>query len=85
MRFSLIIPLAPDRDAPILESIKKLDYPRSEFHVVVVKGLNPSENRIIYYINHEIILSDISDSRQITIEVIYKQRAFLLIKGRRIL
>lgn len=45
MRFSLIVPLAPDRDAPILESIKKLDYPRNEFHVVVVRGLNPSENR----------------------------------------
>ena len=45
MKFSLIIPLAPDRDAPILESIKQLDYPKNEFHVVVVKGLNPSENR----------------------------------------
>lgn len=45
MKFSLIVPLAPERDAPILESIKKLDYPKSEFHVVVVKGRNPSENR----------------------------------------
>ena len=45
MRFSLIVPLAPDRDAPILESIKQLDYPKNKFHVVVVKGLNPSENR----------------------------------------
>jgi len=45
MKFSLVIPLAPNRDAPILETIKQLDYPKNEFHVVVVKGLNPSENR----------------------------------------
>jgi glycosyltransferase involved in cell wall biosynthesis len=45
MKFSLVIPLAPSRDAEIIESIKKLDYPKNEFHVVVVKGLNPSENR----------------------------------------
>ncbi|MEK6760721.1 MAG: glycosyltransferase [Nanoarchaeota archaeon] len=45
MKFSLVVPLAPDRDAPIIESIKNLDYPKSEFHVIVVKGLNPSANR----------------------------------------
>lgn len=45
MKFSLVIPLAPDRDAPIIESIKNLDYPKKEFHVVVVMGLNPSANR----------------------------------------
>jgi len=45
MKFSLVVPLAPDRNAPIIESIKEMDYPKSEFHVVVVKGLNPSENR----------------------------------------
>ncbi|MCW8965857.1 MAG: glycosyltransferase [Candidatus Pacearchaeota archaeon] len=45
MKFSLVIPVAPDRNAPIIESIKKLDYPKDEFHIVVVKGLNPSENR----------------------------------------
>ena len=45
MKFSLIIPLAPDRDAPIIESIKKLDYSKNDFHVVVMKGKNPSMNR----------------------------------------
>ncbi len=45
MRFSIVIPLAPYRDAEIIDSIKKLDYPVSEFHVVVIKGRNPSENR----------------------------------------
>ena len=45
MKFSLVIPLAPERNAPILESIKQIDYPRKDFHVIVVKGRNPSENR----------------------------------------
>src|SRR3989338_2426548 len=45
MRFTLIIPLAPERDAPIIEAIKKLDYDKNKFHVVVVKGKNPSANR----------------------------------------
>jgi len=45
MKFSLVIPLAPERTPEILDSIKELDYPKSEFHVVVVKGLNPSDNR----------------------------------------
>ena len=45
MKFSLVIPLAPERDAEIIDSIKKIDYPKSEFHVIVVKGKNPSENR----------------------------------------
>ena len=45
MRFSLIIPVAPERDAGIIESIKNLKYPKSEFHVIVVRGKNPSENR----------------------------------------
>ncbi len=45
MKFSLIIPVAPERDAPIIESLKNIDYPKSEFHVIVVKGKNPSENR----------------------------------------
>ncbi|MFH1359028.1 MAG: glycosyltransferase family 2 protein [archaeon] len=45
MKFTLVIPVAPERGAEIIESIKKLDYPKSEFHVVVVRGLNPSENR----------------------------------------
>lgn len=45
MKFSLVIPLAPYRDAEILDSIKKLDYPKSQFHVIVVKSLNASDNR----------------------------------------
>ncbi|MEK6820450.1 MAG: glycosyltransferase, partial [Nanoarchaeota archaeon] len=45
MRFSLVIPLAPERGAEILNSIKEIDYPRREFQVIVVKGKSPSENR----------------------------------------
>ena len=45
MKFTLIIPLAPERTAPILEPIKKLDYPKNKFHVIVSKGMNPSLNR----------------------------------------
>ena len=45
MKFTLVVPVAPERDAPIIDSIKNLDYPKNEFHVVVVKGINPSENR----------------------------------------
>lgn len=45
MKFSLVIPLAPYRDAEILGSIENLDYPRKEFQVIVVKSLNPSDNR----------------------------------------
>ncbi len=45
IKFSLIIPVAPERNVEIIESIKKLDYPKSNFHVIVVKGTNPSKNR----------------------------------------
>lgn len=45
MRFSLVIPLAPDRDAPIIDFLKKMDYPKSQFEIIVIKGTNPSENR----------------------------------------
>ncbi|MEK6913319.1 MAG: glycosyltransferase [Nanoarchaeota archaeon] len=45
MKFSLMIPLAPGRNAEILDSIKKLDYPKKEYEVIVVEGLNPSDNR----------------------------------------
>ena len=45
VKFSLVIPVAPTRNAEILESIKKLDYPKKDFEVLVEIGLNPSENR----------------------------------------
>ena len=45
MKFSLVIPLAPERNAEIIDSIKELNYPKKEYEVIVREGLNPSENR----------------------------------------
>ena len=45
MKFSLIIPVAPYRNAEILNSINNLDFPKKDFEVIVEKGTNPSENR----------------------------------------
>ncbi len=45
MKFSLVIPLAPYRNAEILESIEKLNYPKEEFEVVVIKGPNSPKNK----------------------------------------
>ncbi len=44
-KFSLIIPVAPERNAEILGSIRNLDYPTEKFQVIVIRGRNPSENR----------------------------------------
>ena len=45
MKFSLIIPVAPDRNAEILGSLKRLDYPKKEYEIIVIPGKNPSDNR----------------------------------------
>lgn len=45
MKYSIIIPVAPGRDAPVLRDVKNLDYPNSEYQVFVIQGTNPSENR----------------------------------------
>ena len=45
VKFSLIIPVAPERKAEILASIEQLDYPKEAFESVVARGANPSENR----------------------------------------
>jgi len=45
MRFSLIIPVAPYRDAEILGSISKLDFSKKDYEIIVEKGTNASENR----------------------------------------
>lgn len=43
--FSLIIPVAPGREADILTSIGRLEYPAAGFELLVVRGSNPSANR----------------------------------------
>ena len=45
IKFSVIIALAPDRDAEVLESLKNADYDNKKIQIVIKKGLNPSENR----------------------------------------
>src|SRR3989344_5663418 len=45
LKFSIIIALAPGRSAPVVESIKKLNYQQDKYEVIIKKGLNPSENR----------------------------------------
>ncbi len=45
MRFSLVIPVALYRDAEILKSLEKLDFPKEEYEIIVKPGPNPSENR----------------------------------------
>lgn len=44
-KFTLVIPVAPERNVEIMNSIQELDYPKSDFDVIIVKGKNPSENR----------------------------------------
>ena len=40
-----MIPVAPERDVEILNSVKELEYPKSDFHVIVIKSKNVSKNR----------------------------------------
>jgi len=42
---SIIIPVAPYRDAEIVESIKKSNYPKNKYEILIQKGTNPSKNR----------------------------------------
>lgn len=44
-KFSIIIALAPDRTAPVLESLDRLNYSKKDYEIIIEKGLNPSENR----------------------------------------
>lgn len=45
MKFSIVIALAPDRNAEVLNSLNKIDYPKNKFEIIIKKGLNPSDNR----------------------------------------
>lgn len=66
MKFSLAIPVAPDRDCEILNSINKLDYSKKDYEVLIEKGLNPSDNRnrcikkakfdLIYFLDDDAVL-----------------------------
>ncbi|MBU2633714.1 MAG: glycosyltransferase [Nanoarchaeota archaeon] len=45
IRFSIIIPVAPNRSTEVLKSLKKLDYLKKDYEIITKKGNNPSENR----------------------------------------
>ena len=43
--FSLIIAVAPYRNAEVTKSLSQLDYPKKMVEVIIERGLNPSDNR----------------------------------------
>ena len=45
MEFSIIIPIAPGRNAEIIKCLKNQDYSKKNFEIIVQAGKNPSENR----------------------------------------
>ena len=45
MRFSIVIALAPGRQAEVLESLRKLDYAPAKYEVIVETGKSASSNR----------------------------------------
>jgi GT2 family glycosyltransferase len=45
--FSIVIPVAPERDAEILDSLRKVNFPKNQFEIIIEKGKNPSRNRNI--------------------------------------
>ena len=45
MRFSIIIPLAPERKCEVKESAENLDFIKKEYEVIIISGKNPSLNR----------------------------------------
>ncbi|VVB82560.1 Dolichyl N-acetyl-alpha-D-glucosaminyl phosphate 3-beta-D-2,3-diacetamido-2,3-dideoxy-beta-D-glucuronosyltransferase [uncultured archaeon] len=45
MRFSLVIAVAPYRNAEILGSIKEMNFPKKNYEIIIEKGTNASDNR----------------------------------------
>ena len=45
IKFSIIIALAPERKILVLDSIKKLDYPKNEYEVIIKVSKSASKNR----------------------------------------
>ncbi len=45
MKFSIIIPLAPERNCEVKESLNYLDFNKKDYEVIVETGKNPSLNR----------------------------------------
>jgi len=46
LKFSVIIPIRPHQgEAPVLKSLKKMDYPQEKYEIITEEGPNPSLNR----------------------------------------
>ncbi len=45
VRFSIVIPVAPYRNAEILKSLENIDYNKKDYEIIVEKGTNVSINR----------------------------------------
>ncbi|MBI2671727.1 glycosyltransferase [Candidatus Woesearchaeota archaeon] len=45
MKFSIIIPLAPERNCEVKKSAENLDFDRKEYEIIIKAGKNPSLNR----------------------------------------
>lgn len=45
MKFSIVIAVAPERNAEVLKSFEKVNYPRQNYEIIVERGRNPSDNR----------------------------------------
>ena len=65
-KFSIVIALAPYRNAEVLKSLKNINYDEKKYEIIIKKGLNPSENRnygikkakgdIIYFLDDDAIV-----------------------------
>jgi len=44
-RFSVIVPIGPERSAPVLPSLERLVFPADAYEVIVERGPSPSRNR----------------------------------------
>jgi len=45
VKFSIVIPVAPGRNAEILDSLKNVDYDKKNYEIIVEEGTNVSMNR----------------------------------------
>jgi GT2 family glycosyltransferase len=45
IRFSVIVPVGPERTAPVLPSLARLAFPSDAYEVIVERGPSPSRNR----------------------------------------
>lgn len=65
-KFSIVIAVAPYRNAEVLGSLNKINYDKDKYEIIVKRGYNPSENRnygikkakgeIIYFLDDDAIV-----------------------------